>query len=151
MTNEDEQERKDEKTVTIKGVKRDLFEKVKRMAYESGKTIGELTNRAYESLIASAQGIGQVTRSFQKGLAESSAVVISSIKELSVDGEEIRREGKRVVFRDVERLTITNLTDEIIESYIGGIEDVKELKVTGSFSKIKLLSRCSDVEKIAFG
>ncbi|MFP3166696.1 MAG: hypothetical protein RXR36_05395 [Nitrososphaeria archaeon] len=149
MTEEGENKNKeDEKTVTIKGVRSDLFKKIKEMAYQSGKTVGEITNRAYESLLNGAQGLGEISRSFQKGIQESGSILISSLDELSVDSKEILSEGKRVVFRNIKKLTLTSLDDATIEKYIGGIYEVEELNASGNFSKIKLLARCNHVKKL---
>jgi hypothetical protein len=149
MTKDEEYKNKeDEKTVTIKGVRADLFKKIKDMAYQSGKTIGEITNRAYEALLNGAQGLGEISKSFQKGIQESGSILISSLDELSVDSKEILNEGKRVVFKNIKKLTLTSLDDITIEKYIGGIYDVEELNASGNFSKIKLLAKCANVKKL---
>ncbi len=148
MTENNEDKKDDEKTVTIKGVRTDLFKKVKDMAYQSGKTVGEITNRAYETLLNGAQGLNEISRSFQKGIQESGSLIISSLEELSIDAKEIASEGKKVVFRNIRKLTLTSLDDSVIERYIAGIYDVEELNVSGNFSKIKLLSKCSNIKKL---
>ncbi len=147
---ENSEDKNDEKTVTIKGVRTDLFKKVKDMAYQSGKTVGEITNRAYETLLNGAQGLNEISKSFQKGIQESASLLISSLDELSIDAKEITSEGKKVVFRNIKKLTLTSLDDNVIEKYIAGIYDVDELNVSGNFSKIKLLSKCSNVKKLKF-
>ncbi len=147
---ENNEEKEKEKTVTIKGIKEDLFKKVKDLAYYSGKTMGDLTNKAYELLLNSVQGINEVSKSFQLGLQQAGAITIGPIEELSIDAKEIAEEGKKVIFRDIKKLTITSVTNEILDKYIEGIYDVDELTVTGSFSKIKVLSKCSNVKKVNF-
>lgn len=147
---ENNEEKEKEKTVTIKGIKEDLFKKVKDLAYYSGKTIGDLTNKAYELLLNSVQGINEVSKSFQLGLQQAGAITIGPIEELSIDAKEIAEEGKKVIFRDIKKLTITSVTNEILDKYIEGIYNVDELTVTGSYSKIKVLSKCSNVKKVNF-
>ncbi len=146
--NNSNEKEENEKTVTIKGVRTDLFKKVKDMAYQSGKTIGEITNRAYETLLSSAQGLNEISKSFQKGIQESNSLLISSLDELTVDAKEIVSEGKKVVFRNIRKLTLTSLDDTVIERYITGIYDVDELNVSGNFSKIKFLSKCTNIKKL---
>ncbi len=145
MTNQE-----DEKTVTIKGVKSDLFKKVKDLAYNSGKTIGDITNKAYESLVSSAQGIEQISKSFQQGINESSAIILKDIKDVSISADEIKKENKKIIFRGIDVLKLSGITDEILDQYIVQIENVKELYVEGSFSKIKLLSKCANILKVSF-
>ncbi|MEM0097344.1 MAG: hypothetical protein QW338_02630 [Conexivisphaerales archaeon] len=145
MTNEE-----DEKTVTIKGIKSDLFKKVKDLAYNSGKTIGDMTNKAYETLVSSAQGIEEISKSFQLGINTSNVIIIANMKDISISGEEIVKENKRVLLKNIDVLKLTGFTDEILDKYIERIKDVKELQVEGQISKIKLLSKCTNILKVSF-
>lgn len=139
-----------EKTVTIKGVRSDLFKKVKGLAYQSGKTMGDLTNKAYETLVSSAQGIEELSKSFQLGINESNAIIIENIKDISLSGQEITKENKKVLLRDIDVLKLNGITDEILDKYIERIINVKELQVSGSVSKIKFLSKCANILKVSF-
>ncbi|MCL4343511.1 MAG: hypothetical protein JRN26_00620 [Nitrososphaerota archaeon] len=140
----------DEKTVTIKGVRSDLFKKVKGLAYQSGKTMGDITNKAYETLVSSAQGFEEISKSFQLGVNESNAIIVENIKDISLSGEEIKKENKRILLRDIDSLKLSRITDEILDRYIERIINVKELQVEGSISKIKLLSKCENILKVSF-
>ncbi|MGC8661749.1 MAG: hypothetical protein ACP5TZ_04520 [Nitrososphaeria archaeon] len=140
----------DEKTVTIKGVRSDLFKKVKGLAYQSGKTMGDITNKAYETLVSSAQGIEELSKSFQLGINESNVIIIENIKDINLNGEEIIKENKRILLRDIDVLKLNGITDEILDKYIERIINVKELQVKGSVSKIKFLSKCANILKVSF-
>ncbi len=138
------------KTVTVKGVNEDLFRKVKAMAYQSGKTIGEMTNRAYEMLLNSAQGINELTRSFQQGIAESASLVIDGISELELSGDEVRASRKRISIRNVDHLTLKGIDDAALAN-IKEIANVKELRLAGcTANRIELLAKCSNVKSVAF-
>ncbi|MDG6928107.1 MAG: hypothetical protein JRN10_00925 [Nitrososphaerota archaeon] len=140
----------DEKTVTIKGVRSDLFKKVKGLAYQSGKTMGDITNKAYETLVSSAQGFEEISKSFQLGVNESNAIIVENIKDISLSGDEIKKENKRILLRGIDSLKLSGITDEILDRYIERIINVKELQVEGSISKIKLLSKCENILKVSF-
>lgn len=143
-------EEENEKTVTIKGVRSDLFKKMKDLAYQSGKTMGDITNRAYETFVYGAQGIEELSKSFQLGVNESNAVIVENIKEINLSGEEIAKEGKKLLLRNIDSLKLVGLDDEILEKYIERIIGVKELDVEGKVSKIKLLSKCTNILKVSF-
>jgi len=145
-----EEEKENEKTVTIKGVRSDLFKKMKDLAYQSGKTMGDITNKAYETFVYGAQGIEELSKSFQLGVNESNAVIVENIKEINLSGEEIAKEGKKLLLRNIDSLKLIGLNDEILEKYIERIIDVKELYVEGKVSKIKILSKCTNILKVSF-
>ncbi|MCY0874658.1 MAG: hypothetical protein OWQ47_07000, partial [Acidianus infernus] len=134
-SNEDE---KNKKTVTIRGVDKSIYERAVMAARETGRTVGEIVNQALSSFLGLTskatsavsqvvQGVKETGKSFVQGFedAKKDVVVISDVQELSVTRDEILQVGKPISFRNIKKLTL-NIDQEAL-NYIDSIIGVDEL------------------------
>ncbi|MGC8701323.1 MAG: hypothetical protein ACP5R3_06935, partial [Thermoplasmata archaeon] len=59
-----------DETISVKGVKKDLYEKIKETARESGKTIGEITNEAYKMFVSATSSFIETGEQFIQGIKD---------------------------------------------------------------------------------
>ncbi len=145
---EDEKDRIVRKTISVKGVSADLYKKIQKVSNDTGKTIGQLTDEAYRSFVGSVEGAKHISESFVKGLKEGSSQFIENIKELEISGKDLEEVGRRIVFRNIETLTFTDLDNDQFSKYVLSVINVKTVKIPASVSKAKLLLKSNFVDKI---
>ncbi len=130
-----------DETISVKGVKKDLYEKIKKIARETGKTMGEVTNDAYRLFVSTANSVVETGEQFIEGLKESNTFVISDINNLELSGDEIRKINKRISFRDIENLKLKDVTESDIENYIASFINIKRLEIPSNINKLKILEK----------
>ncbi len=138
----------DSKNVSVKGISKDIYRKILQLARDTGKSVGDLTNDAYKALLSTADGALEVSKTFVQSARESKVQVISNIGELEISGKEISDLKKRVSFRGMKKLVITDISDEDFASKIQSIHNVDLLIVPKNVSKATVITKCSFVEKI---
>jgi len=136
------------RSVTIKGIRNDLYKRMKELAYETGKTLGDVTNDAYLAMEATADGLLDVSRNFQMGLSSGGSKVLGHMNELELTGKEIADANKKILIRNVKKLTLKDIDDKTATRYIFSIRDVDELVIPQGLSKVELLSRCTSIGKV---
>lgn len=159
--NNNTEEKEEKKTITIRGVDDDLYKKAVLLARETGRNVGDIVNQALKSFLSITENatrtvstaITHVTntgKEFVQGLKEAGkeVIVISDLKEVEVDREELINLGKPASFRNIDRLVLTNITQEDIDKYIDSIILVKEVVVPPTINKLKLLQKCKFVDKV---
>ena len=106
------EEKKDSKNVSVKGISKDIYRKILQLARDTGKSVGDLTNDAYKALLSTADGAVEVSRTFVQSARESKVQIISNIGELEMSGKEISDLKKKVSFRGMKKLVITDISNE---------------------------------------
>ncbi len=140
----------EKKTISVKGVERSLYENLKELSALTGRTLGELTNEAYRLLLSTLEGAKELSKAFVEGLRAPDVATISDLEELEVTGDELRKLGKKASFKNIKRLTLRDLTDEIVDELVYGIQSVDHLLVPKGITKLKLLAKCRGIKKLEF-
>jgi len=144
----EDENKKEEKSVSIKGVRKDLYKRINALAKEMGQTIGEVTNDAYRLLSSTMDGAVNISKNFVEGARNSNLQIIANIDELTLKGEEIKEFSRKVSFRNIKVLTLTDIDDQTVESKIHGFVDIDELRIPKELKKSIILPKCSFVSKI---
>ncbi|QGR18525.1 hypothetical protein D1869_13400 [Sulfurisphaera ohwakuensis] len=159
MSNNQQDENK--KTVTIRGVNRDLYERMVNIARNSGKTVGEVMNQAMMTFLGLAGKVGEkideatqkainVGKAFVEGYNEAgkNIFIVSDLEELRITKNEIIGLGKPVSFRNIKRLILDDIDQQTIDQYIDSIITVDEVVVPSSVNKLLLLQKCKFVKRV---
>ncbi|AAT43860.1 hypothetical protein [Picrophilus oshimae] len=149
MANNDE--KKDEieiRTISVKGVSSDIYKKIHKIAMETGKTIGQITDEAYKNFISSVENARTISQSFMDGLKQGSSQYIENIKELEISKVDLEELNRKVIFRNIDNLTLKDLDNDSFDRYVSGIIQVKNLNIPKKLSKAKVIVKCNFVDKI---
>jgi|ECHhosMinimDraft_1075155.scaffolds.fasta_scaffold00009_47 hypothetical protein len=157
-------ESKDEnetKTVTIRGVNKEVYNEVVRLSREIGKSVGEITNQALTLFLSIANeasraissvggGVVETGKAFIEGFRESrkDITIISNIDEMEISKDELISYGKPISFRNIKRLTFTDIDQNTFENYIDSLISIEELVIPSSVNKLKLLQRSRFIKRI---
>ncbi|MGC8727249.1 MAG: hypothetical protein ACP5RG_04505 [Thermoplasmata archaeon] len=140
----------DKENISVKGVQSSIYERVKELARETGKTIGEITNESYKIFISAASETKAAGQEFLKGVKESQGTIIENISTIEITGEDLRNSGKKVIVRNINNLILKDIKKEDFENYISAIVNVKHLEVPKSIPKLLLLERSKFIDEIKF-
>lgn len=145
-----EEEKIDEgkKSVSIKGVKKDVYNRMIQMARDTGRTLGELTNDAYRTFIGTIDGAKNVSQSFVEGTRSSRVTTIENIRNLTLNREDLEEIGHRVDIRNVEDLDLGNVDDETFDKYVHQITGVKNLTISSGLKKTKVILKGRFIDNI---
>ena len=143
-----EHEEDEKKSVSIKGVKSDVYNRMMKMAKDSGITLGELTNDAYRSFLATVEGAKNVSKSFIEGAGSAMPKTIENIKKLEITKTDLDEINHKVSIRNVEELTLKDMDDETFDKFIVSIVGVKKLIIPSKLKKSKVILRSSFVDEI---
>jgi len=135
-------------TISVKGIKKDLYEKIKEIARETGKTIGEITNESYKMFVTSANTVKEAGEQFIHGIKETNVLFISNIENLEITGEEIKNYGKKISFRNIKNLKITDISENDFENYIDSLINIQKLTIPKNINKLKVLERSKFINEI---
>jgi len=154
--NKDEKEEKTQEgentqNISVKGIKKDVYDKVSQIARITGKTLGEVTNEAYKSLIGAFDGAGHISRNFREGLSGTMSRYVENIKNLDITKKDLEEIGHKTVFKNIDTLVLVDVDDETFDRYIDAIINVKSLSIPASLRKSKVLLKCSYVDTISQG
>ncbi|QGR20437.1 hypothetical protein [Stygiolobus azoricus] len=160
-SNPQDQNNNNKKTITVRGVDRDLYNRIVNLARQSGKTVGEIMNQAMSTFLGLAGKAGEkidnvvykareTGSAFIEGFKEArkDVVVISDIEELEANKNEIVSLGKPVLFRNIKKLVLEDVDDDTLDRYIDSIVSVDELVIPRSLNKFKVLQKCKFVKRI---
>lgn len=160
MSNNNQQDDK-KKTITVRGVDKDLYERITNIARNSGKTVGEVINESIRTFLAFGGKIGEkidestqkvlyIGKSFIEGYKEAGKelIIISDLEELHLNKNEIMSAGKPISFRNIKKLVLEDVDQDTINKYIDSIISVDEVVVPSSINKLTLLPKCKFVKKI---
>lgn len=144
----EEREEAEKKSVSIKGVKSDVYNRMMRMAKDSGRTLGELTNDAYRSFLATVEGARNVSKSFIEGAGSAMPKTIENIKRLEITRKDLEEINHKVSLRNIDELTLKDIDDETFEKFIISIVGIKKLMIPSMLKKSKVILRSSFVDEI---
>ncbi len=144
-TKETEEE---QRNVSIKGVSKDLYQRINEIAHETGKTMGEITNDAYKVFASTIDGAKSVSKSFITGAWETGAQVIANLNELEISGDDLNDFKRKVLFRNIKKLIITEVNDEDIRKKVHSFVHIDELVIPENVKKATVLTKCTYVSKI---
>lgn len=146
---EPEEERKEEnRSVSIKGVKKDVYQRMMHLARDSGKTLGEITNDAYRTFISTVDGARNVSHSFIEGAKGTRITSIENIRTLTLDKKDLEEIGHQVDIRNIDDLTLENIDNETFDQYVKTITGVKNLTIPAKLSKSRILLKARFVDNI---
>lgn len=147
---QDEQGGEGKTVISIKGVRKDIYQRMMRLARDTGKTVGgEITNEAYKNFLGTVDTAKKVSREFIDSARAQQVRYIENLGSLEITGgQELREFGRKVVFRNIKELRITDVDEDTFTSVVDGIINVNSLTVTGNVRKMTVISRCSFVEKV---
>jgi len=140
----------DKENISIKGIQSNIYKRVKEMARETGKTIGEITNESYKIFISAANETKAAGQEFIKGIKETQSTIIENISTVEITGEDIKSNGKNVIFRNINSLIIKDINTEDFDKYVASIVNVKHLEVPKSIPKMMVLERSKFIDELKF-
>ncbi|MDT7876328.1 MAG: hypothetical protein RQ872_06395 [Sulfolobaceae archaeon] len=159
MSNSQDENKK--KTVTIRGIDMSLYERLVKVARDSGKTVGEVMNQAMSTFLGVAGKAGEkidqaismskdVGKSFIEGFneAKKNIVIISDLESIEVKKEELVSFGKPVSFRNIGKLVLLDIDQDTFNTFIDSIISVNELVIPRNLNKFFVLQKCKFVKKI---
>ncbi len=141
-------------TVTVRGVDRQLYEELVRLARETGRNIGDLINVAMRLLLANVKAglefFGKKLEEVSQNIPEPAATVtIEGVEELEISKRDLLEAGRPVVFKGLKRLVFSNDVDpETFERSVHSIVAVDEVVVPSSLPKLLVASRCRLVKRV---
>jgi hypothetical protein len=158
---QDQNNNNNRKTITIRGVDSDLYNRIVNLSRQSGKTVGEIMNQAMSTFLGLAGKAGEkideavskareTGKAFIEGFneAKKDVVIISDIEELEANKNEITSLGKPVLFRNIKKLVLEDIDEPTLDRYIDSIVSVDELVIPRSLNKFKVLQKCKFVKRI---
>ena len=155
MVNEEEIKREQEETdekpkqnISVKGVRKDLYDKVLKFTRESGKTLGDITNEAYRGFLATVEGAKHLSRNFVEGAIRGDIKYIENIKNLTIDKRDFDELNVKVAFKNIDTLTFAGISTEDLTKYVETISNVKTIVIPRGVSKAALLLRSTYVDEI---
>jgi len=141
----DEGEKK--KDVSIKGVSRELYQKMISFAKSTGKNVGEVTNEAYRSFLSTVEDIKHSAKnSLDK--QKSNVKYVENIKYLTIDEKTLSELGEKVSFQNMDELVFDGVTNDEFTSKVESIRNVKHLVIPSDVSKAAAILKCTYVDRI---
>ncbi|ADN50181.1 hypothetical protein [Vulcanisaeta distributa] len=136
----------EKKTVTIRGLNTDIYDRVSRLARETGTTIGEIVNEALRRYITTLENI---SKAIDNMIRAGDVVVISGVSSLTVTRADLETLDKPVVFKDMDELIFADdVNNDIIKSKVARIVNVNTVYVPKSVSTLLIASKSELVKKI---
>ena len=148
MAQEKKEVEDERENISVKGVERHLYERMKALARETGRTIGEVTNEAYKLALGAATETRKVGEEFLKGVSESKIIEIRDLKSLEITGEELRSYNRKVAFRNIGHLSFVGVSEKDFEALVDSIVNVKTLSIPKEVPKMKILEKLRFVDEI---
>ena len=136
----------EKKTVTIRGLSSDIYDRVSRLARETGTTIGEIVNEALRRYIATLENI---SKAIDNMIRAGDVVVISGVSSLTVTRADLETLDKPVIFKDMDELIFADdVNNDIIKNKVAKIVNVNTVYVPKSVSTLLIASKSEFVKKI---
>ncbi len=145
---ETSEEKSERRNVSIKGVSKDLYKRINEIAHDTGKTVGEITNDAYKVFASTIDGARSVSKSFITGAWETGVQAIANLKELEITSEDLKDFKRKVLFRNIGKLVLKDVTTKDIEEKIQSFVHIDELVIPEDVKKSAVLTKCNYVSKI---
>ncbi|MFP3204970.1 MAG: hypothetical protein RXS23_06035 [Metallosphaera yellowstonensis] len=161
MSSPDDQKTNEKQTVTIRGVDSRLYEKLVKMARDTGRTVGELTNQAMSQFLSTLSeaemltynikdGVKSTGKAFLDGFNETKkdVIIISNLGEVVITKAELNSAGRPVSFRNITKLVFPDMDQDTADKFIDSIISVDEVAIPPNVNKLMLLRKCRFVKKI---
>ncbi|RLG88736.1 MAG: hypothetical protein DRO15_02185 [Thermoprotei archaeon] len=160
MSSKNEERRR--KAITIRGIDKDLYDRILVLARETGKTVGELLNEAMKLLLIIgpvalratsrvAQGIISASRAITEGVVEGfqDVIEVSGVDELVVTRSDLEQVEKPLVFKLIKRLEFADdIPYELFVSKVKAIILCNEVLIPSTYPKLKVVNICRMVRRI---
>ncbi|KAA8923443.1 hypothetical protein [Thermoplasma sp.] len=148
-----EKEKRDEEetkkiTISVKGIRDDVYRNVSELAKHTGKTIGEITNDAYRTFLGTVEGVRNISQSFIEGAKGALPRYIDNFKKLEITADDLKDLGQKVAFRNIDELIFRNITDEEFSKYVAFIDGVKILRIPKTVKKTTVIKISTFVDEI---
>ena len=146
------------RTITIRGVDRELYAKALALAKAAGRSVGEVVNDALRLLLST--GVAAATaltkaaeagREFVEELREAAkgVLVVSGVDELTVAKGDLEAVEGSVAFRGVKKLRFGDDVDyELFDRKVASIVMCEEVELPKGFPKLKAASKMRMVAKL---
>lgn len=149
---EEQESQSERKSISVKGVKKDVYKRMIQLARDSGRTLGELTNDAYRTFIGTIDGARNVSQSFMEGTVEgkkgSRIISIENFRNLKLSKKDLEEIGHKVEIRNIDDLDLSDINDEMFDKYVHSITGIKNLTISSSLKKSKILLKARFVDNI---
>ena len=148
--NKEQNEKEDTGNVSIKGVQKRLYDRVKNLARETGKTVGDITNDAFKVVLAAAGETKKVGEEFIQAVRDSKSTYVQDLNAIEITGSELAKNNKKVNFKNIQNLTFKDVTETDFDNYVESIVNVKNLEIPKGISKFMILERVKYVDSLKF-
>jgi len=148
----------DEKTVTVRNIDKETYDKLMAVARELGMKSGEVINQALRTFLATVEyGISmpieatkEASKQFFAKLAELKDVsIISDLDKLDVSAEDLNAVKGKVLFRNIKELRFEDdVTIDLFKSKILGITLVDKSVLPKNLPKLVVLRRAKFVKEV---
>ena len=140
------EESSERKTVTIRGLSTDIYDRISKLAKETGTTVGEIVNDALRRYIATLENI---SRAIDNMIRAGDVVVISGVSSLTVTRADLETLEKPVIFKDMDELVFADdVTNDLIKNKVARIINVNTVYTPKSVSTLLIASKSELVKKI---
>ena len=120
--------------VTIRGIDDEIYRRFSAEARNRGVTIGKLVTLAMSNLLEV-----KPMRNYKVEMNE----------EVIVEKNELESLDKPVIFKNIVKLTFTEDVDwQTFNDHVERMENIEELKVLGTVTKLQILAKSKNVGKI---
>lgn len=148
--NKEQNEKEDTGNISIKGVQKRLYDRVKNLARDTGKTVGDITNDAFKVVLAAAGETKKVGEEFIQAVRDSKSTYVQDLNAIEITGPELEKNNKKVNFKNIQNLTFKDITEIDFDNYVESIVNVKNLEIPKGISKLKILERVKYVDSLKF-
>ncbi|AFH42337.1 hypothetical protein IOK49_06605 [Fervidicoccus fontis] len=169
MTENKSNENEEKKiTITIRGIDKDLYEKISNKAKQLNTTVGSLVNEAIGNLLASIDiGIEKTSKivdttikaaseaiktplsELKSSITTQDYIIISNIGEITVSKNDLESSEKPLIFVNVKRIVFAdNVTEELIKNKVRAIKVSDEVIIPKTISSMTIAQKSQFVKKI---
>ncbi len=138
-------EREEKTSITIRGIDKDLYNRLSILARETGKTIGELVNESMRLMLSFTDSLGKTITSFGEAIREGwkeardKYLEVTLLDELVVTRKDLEELDKPVIFKNIKRLVISDdVPYELFEEKVREIIMCKEIVIPKSYPKLRV-------------
>lgn len=144
---DENKERKD--VVSIRGINRELYQKLSIFAKEAGITVGEAINNAIAAFLGTIEGLRVSGKELFEGIQKGMNIYIGDIDDLEICAKDLESIEEPVILRNIKKLTIAEDVDqELFNKKIKRIINVEELIIHDKLSKFQILAKCFGIKKL---
>ncbi|MEM0020870.1 MAG: hypothetical protein QW333_01560 [Fervidicoccaceae archaeon] len=155
--NKDEEEEK-KVSVTIRGIDKDLYERISRKAKELNITVGTAINEAMRDFLSALDaGLEIFQKSTDKALtsirtalpAQQTSIIIKDIGEIRITANDLMKADRPILLLNVKKIVFTDdVTENIFREKIRSIKIAEEVVIPKGISMITVAQKCQMVKKI---